>query len=232
MPAYSPPLEEATFEAQDGTRLHGWFIDHPNPRGTLLYFHGNAENVSYLGPLLELLNQRYGLQVLAFDYRGYGKSAGSPNEPPGIYLDSQAALGWLNQRTNTQPADIVLFGRSIGGAVAVQLAATRGCKALVLENTFTSMPDAAAVQFPWLPVRWIMRNRYPSIRNIRNCKQPLLQAHGTADTIIPFEIGKRLFDASPSPHKRFLEFPSLGHNDPTPEKFWQAFAELISEDTK
>lgn len=219
-------IEDAVFTAKDGTKLHGWFIDHNQPRGTVLYFHGNGENVSMLSPLLEQLNDTYQLRVLALDYRGYGKSEGKPNEK-GIYQDSRAALRWLNERTNTTPNDIIMFGRSIGGGVAVELAAGEGCQALVLENTFTSLPDAAAEHFPWLPVRLVMRNRYPSVDRIARCQQPLLQSHGTADEVVPFDLGKRLFEASPSTDKQFLKFEGLGHNDPTSSRFWQAFERLL-----
>jgi pimeloyl-ACP methyl ester carboxylesterase len=128
-------FEDASFTADDETQLHGWFVPHSRPRGTLLYFHGNAENVSYLAPLLRQLNEEYSLQVLAFDYRGYGKSEGTPFEK-GLHRDSRAALKWLNERTKTKPSDVIFYARSLGGGVAIDLAAEKGCKALVLENIF------------------------------------------------------------------------------------------------
>jgi uncharacterized protein len=168
-------FEDASFTADDETKLHGWFVPHSRPRGTLLYFHGNAENVSYLAPLLRQLNEEYSLQVLAFDYRGYGKSEGTPFEK-GLHRDSRAALKWLNERTKTKPSDVIFYARSLGGGVAIDLAAEKGCKALVLENTFSSMTDVASSHYPWLPVKWFMRNRYPSERRIKNCTQPITQS--------------------------------------------------------
>lgn len=224
----SESIEEASFTANDGTNLHGWFIDHPDPRGTLLYFHGNGENISFLAPMLQTLNSQYRLRVMAFDYRGYGKSQGKPSEA-GIYLDSRAALDWLNRRTGTSPGDVILHGRSIGGGIALELAADKGCKALVLENTFTSLPDTAAYHFPWIPVHLVMRNRYPSLERIQVYKGPLLQAHGEADNVVPFELGQRLFDASQSANKQFLKFKDMDHNDPTPQEFWDAFDKMLTD---
>ncbi len=219
-------VEEVTFQAADGTSLHGWFVPHLQPRGTLLYFHGNGENISYLGPLLDRFNQDFDLQVLAFDYRGYGNSSGRPTES-GLQQDARAALAWLNNKTQTQPHEVIFFGRSLGGAVAVELASGEGCQALVLECTFASLPEVASWHYPWLPVRWLMRNRFPSSENILNCPQPLLQSHGNADRVIPFASGRRLFDASPNKQKVFLELDGVDHNDPTPAEVWVEFEKML-----
>ncbi len=219
-------FEDANFSASDGTALHGWFVENAQPRATLLYFHGNGENVSHLADVLQRLNREYQLNVFAFDYRGYGRSAGKPNER-GIRMDARAALEWLNTRTNTEPEDVIFFGKSIGGGVAVELASEKGCKALVLENTFSSMLDAASVHYPWIPVRWLMRNRYMSIEKIAKCPQPLLQSHGTDDGTIPFACGRRLFDASPSTDKQFVEIPNGDHNDETTPAFWNSFRQFL-----
>lgn len=220
--------EDARFQAEDGTLLHGWFIPHDKPRGTLLVFHGNGENVSHLAYMLGRLNAEYQLQVLAFDYRGYGHSAGSPSEA-GLRQDARAALEWLNTTTNTQPDDVIYYGRSLGGGVAVELAAERGCRALVLESTFSSMPDAASTHYPWLPVQWLMRNRFPSETHLQHCPQPLLQTHGNADRVIPFWSGRRLFEASPSKNKRFIEIDGADHNDGSAPVFWEALGELLDQ---
>jgi fermentation-respiration switch protein FrsA (DUF1100 family) len=217
--------EDVQFTADDGTKLHGLYLAQPNARGTLLFFHGNGENVSYLVDELAQLQREYQLSVFAFDYRGYGKSEGKPSER-GIQLDARAALDYLNKKTTTEPADVIFFGRSIGGAIAVELASERGCKALVLQSTFSSLPDVAAHHYRWLPVRWLMRNRYPSAERIKKCPQPLLQTHGTSDHIVPISLARRLFDVSPSADKQFVEMTG-GHNDPTTSAFWQAFERLL-----
>ncbi len=221
-------VEDVELTSDDGTRLHGWFVEHPQPRGNILYFHGNGENVGEQADFLQDLRDRSPMNVFVFDYRGYGKSEGRPNER-GIQLDARAALGWLNQRTETQPSDIIFYGRSLGAAVAVELAEAKGCKALVLQSAFSSLPDAASTHYPWVPVHWLMRNRYPSFERIRNCPQPLLQVHGTADRIVPLWSAKKLFDAAPSQRKQFLELGNEGHNDYPAASFWKAFDQFVDE---
>ncbi len=221
-------IEDIEFPSTDGTLLNGWYVNHPSPKGTLLYFHGNGENISHLTKLMRRLNEEYGLRVFVFDYRGYGKSQGEPNEE-GLLHDSRAALQWLNKRTGTSPTEVIFHGRSIGGGVAVELASVTGCKALVLENTFATMPDAAANLYPWLPVRILMRNQFPSIKHIAQCTVPLLQCHGTADRLVPYWSGRKLFDACPSKFKQFVSVPGGGHNDESPDDFWLALGTLISQ---
>jgi fermentation-respiration switch protein FrsA (DUF1100 family) len=219
-------VEDVEFKSLDGTPLHGWFVACPDARATILYFHGNGENVGQQAHLLKELRDRFQVNVFAFDYRGYGKSAGSPTEQ-GIQLDARAALVWLNERTGTQPAEILFFGRSIGAAIAIELAADKGCKGLVLQSAFSSLPDATAVHYPWAPVAWLMRNRYPSQELIGNCRQPVLQTHGTADRIIPLACGQKLFNAVISKHKRFVALPGAGHNGYPSTEFWIALSEFL-----
>ncbi len=211
--------EAVDFTAADGTALHGWFLEHPQPRATILFFHGNAEQVAYLGDEMDALRQRYAASVFVFDYRGYGKSEGTPNEA-GVLLDGVAAQRWLAQRTNRKPDEIVLYGRSLGGAVAVANASTEGAALLVLDRTFHSMVEVAAGLHRWAPVRWLMRNRYPSSQRLAVYSGPLLQIHGIDDEFIPFASGKRLFEASPSQEKQFLAIDGLYHNDPIPPEFY------------
>jgi fermentation-respiration switch protein FrsA (DUF1100 family) len=222
-------VEDVWFESADGTRLHGWFAEGAGePQGTLLYFHGNGEHVAHQADLIDLMRSRFRLNVLVFDYRGYGRSEGRPSEA-GIQQDARAALAWLNERTGTTPAETIYFGRSLGAAVAVELAVARDCRMLVLSNAFSSMPDVAANVYPWLPVRWLMRNRYPSLERIRECHQPLLQAHGTDDTLVPIAMARRLFEASPATRKKFVELEGEAHNDGYSIRFWQEFEQFITE---
>lgn len=219
-------FEDVSFRASDGVQLHGWRLPHPQPRGVLLYCHGNGENVSYLADFLRYLRQRYQLTVFAFDYRGYGRSEGSPHEQ-GVLRDAEAAQRWLADREGIKPNEILVMGRSLGGAVAVHLAATQGARALVLESTFTSMPDVAASIYWWAPVRWLMRNRYESARKIAHYRGPLLQSHGTADSLIPLANGKALFAAAASDDKRFFEIPGGDHNDLQPRDYYDALEEFL-----
>jgi hypothetical protein len=220
---WSPPgleFEDAWFEADDGTRLHGWFLEHPEAIGTALFCHGNAGNLAWRADMVRLLRDRSRLNVLIFDYRGYGRSDGRPSEQ-GVYADARAARRWLADRVGIEPAEVILMGRSIGGAVAVELAATDGAGGLVLESTFTSLPDVAADFYPFLPVRWLMTNRFESIQKIPNYEGPLLQTHGEADTLVPIEQGRRLFDAAAQAEPRaFISYPGLDHNDPQPLDYY------------
>ena len=123
--------------------------------------------------------------------------------------------------------DVILIGRSLGTGVSVALAAQNGCRALILENAFPSMVSIAAQQYPWLPVRWVMRNRYDNLSRIRQYSGPLWQSHGQADTLIPIVAARTLFDAAPSPNKKWLEYPNCGHNDPRPESYYDQLAEFL-----
>jgi fermentation-respiration switch protein FrsA (DUF1100 family) len=219
--------EEVEFTSADGTKLHGWFVEHEKPRAVLLYCHGNGDCVAYLGPYIKQLRDRHQISVFAFDYRGYGKSGGSPIET-GILADGHAAQTWLANRTGRSLADIVLMGRSLGGCVAVDLAARNGARGLILQNTTTTIPDAAAFIYWFLPVRWLMKNRYDSLSKIGRYHGPVLMSHGTADTLVPFALGQRLFDAIPSANKRFFAIDGGGHNDNEPRAYDVAFDDFIA----
>lgn len=221
----SIPIEDAWFEADDGTQLHGWFLPHPKPRGVALFCHGNAGNITSRGPTLWLLNQRHGLSIMTFDYRGYGRSQGAPNEN-GILQDARAARRWLAKRTGVNEHDIVLMGRSLGGAVAVDLASRDGARGLVLASTFSSLPDVAAHHMPWALPHWNMSMRLNSVRKIRDYRGPLLQSHGDADEVIPIELGRKLFDAAPGP-KQLVIIPGGGHNDPQSDEYYIALDRFL-----
>jgi uncharacterized protein len=164
--------------------------------------------------------------VLIFDYRGYGRSEGKPSEA-GVLADARAARAWLADREQLSSSDIVLLGESLGGAVAVDLAARDGARALVLESTFSSLPEVAAHHYPFLPVRWLMQTRFDSAAKIGDYHGPLLMAHGDADTIVPLSFGRRLFESANQP-KRFLLLPHHDHNDPMPRAFYDAVAKLAA----
>jgi fermentation-respiration switch protein FrsA (DUF1100 family) len=218
--------EDAWFEAADGVRLHGWFCPAEKPRGVLLYCHGNAGNIASCAPVLRMLTAGLRVSVLIFDYRGYGRSEGTPNEE-GVLADARAARHWLARRTNVAEQDIVLLGRSLGGGVAVDLAARDGARGLILENTFSSLPDLAAEHFPVLPVRLLVQMRLDSLAKIRNYRGPLLQTHGDADRTIPYSLAEKLF-AEANPPKRFVRAPGGDHNDFPTREYFQALDEFLA----
>ena len=216
---WAPPgliHEDAWFKSADGTRLHGWYCPHSQPRAIVLVAHGNAGNLTYDFGMMRLLQERLGATSMIFDYRGYGRSDGKPTEL-GVLADARAARAWLAGKTGVAEREIVLLGRSLGGGVVVDLAANDGARGLILESTFTSLPDVATRLLPFVPVRSLMRNRLDSLAKIKAYHGPLLQSHGDADRLIPIEQGRRLFDAANEP-KRFVTIPGAGHNwTPTPE---------------
>lgn len=227
LPAKKIPFENADFISADGTRLHGWFADHPDPVGVALVCHGNAGNIVSRGDSLMILNKRHRLAVLIFDYRGFGKSDGSPTET-GIYADARAARAWLAERKQIPENEIILMGRSLGGAVAIDLAADSGAKGLVLASTFTSMPAVAKKIAPMVPVNLLMRQRFNSIDKIASYRGPLLQSHGDADELIPIKQGRSLFSAAQGP-KRFITIKDAGHNDPQSEEYRIALDEFLAK---
>jgi uncharacterized protein len=219
------PVEDAWFQAADGTRLHGWYVAHERPRAVVLFCHGNGGNVAYWSEALRNLYSQAGVSVLLFDYRGYGRSEGTPDEA-GVLADARAARTWLAQRAGITEQEVVLMGRSLGGAVAVDLAAAQPARALILESTFTSLPDVAAHHYRWLPVRLLIRTRFDSLGKIGNYHGPLLQSHGTADTIVPFPLGRRLFDAANEP-KQFIAIPGGDHNESPGRGYYRTVAEFL-----
>ena len=220
-------FEDVQFEADDGTKLHGWFVPHPHAKRAIVYFHGNGESVGDNADLVAYLSDALEAAVFIFDYRGYGHSAGSPYEA-GCIADGLAAQRWLANRLGKQPNELVLMGSSLGSGVAVAVAAQQGAQALVLRNAFSRMTDVAAFHYPWLPVGLVMCNRYDSVVRIKHYDGPLLQSHGTADTIVPIKFGRRLFDAAPSQDKQFLEYPGIGHNDPSPQSYYRELAAFLN----
>ena len=183
----------------------------------VLFTHGNAGNITHRADTLRMLHDRHDLAVLTFDYRGYGRSEGTPSEK-GLLQDARAARTWLAQRAGVSEQEVVLMGRSLGGGVAVDLAAKDGARGLVLISTFTSLPDVAHHHLSLVPARWLMRNRFDSASKIGEYHGPLLVSHGTEDRVVPFEIGAVLFAAANRP-KQFLTVTGGGHNSPLQREF-------------
>ncbi|MGO8753591.1 MAG: alpha/beta hydrolase [Thermoguttaceae bacterium] len=217
-------FEDAWFTAVDGTRLNGWYVPHSEPRAVVLFCHGNAGNVATWGEELQILHDRMGVTAMGFDYRGYGRSEGTPSEA-GVLADARAARSWLARRAGLAENQIVLMGRSLGGAVAIDLAAD-GARGLVLESTFTSMPEVGHATLPWLPVRSVMQTQFNSLAKIGNYHGPLLQSHGTADRLIPYALGRQLFEAANEP-KQFIPIPGGDHNSPQTDEYYAALSEFL-----
>jgi uncharacterized protein len=206
------PYEEVHLTTADAVRLHGWFVPAEAARGTVLFLHGNAGNISHRLHSLRFFHQ-LGYETLIIDYRGYGLSAGRPSEA-GTYRDAQAAWHHLVEERGVPPDRIVLFGRSLGGAIAAWLATRVEPRAVILESTFTSIPDLAADLYRWLPVRALrplIRLRYPTAEHVPAIRAPLLTVHSLQDELIPVRHGRRIHEAA-TPPKQYLEITGT-HGD-------------------
>lgn len=210
--AWSP----VTLETEDGLALDAWWLPHERPRASLLFLHGNAGNISHrLDSLVQF--HRLGFSVLILDYRGYGRSEGRPSEA-GLALDAEAGWRWLREEADQAPEEIVLFGRSLGAAVAAELAMTleaegledEGPAAVILESPFRSVPALAQRVYPFLPARWLARFSHDTEWHVRGVEAPLLVIHSREDEIIPFAEGEAVYRAARDP-KRLLEIRG-GHN--------------------
>ncbi len=203
------PYEDLYLKTADGIMLHGWYVPAAQPRGTVLFLHGNAGNISHRIESVQMFH-RLGYSTLIFDYRGYGNSVGTPSEQ-GTYRDAEAAWRYLTEQRHVPACRIALFGESLGGAVGAWLAARQQPAALVIASGFTSVPDLAQHFYPYLPVRWLARIRYDTRAYLKSVAAPVLIAHSPEDDIVPFEHGRALFAAA-HPPRQFLELAG-GHND-------------------
>ena len=202
-------FEDLRLTTDDDVKIAAWYVPHERAHGTVIFCHGNAGNIAdRLHTLKEL--HRLGVNVLIFDYRGYGESDGKPTEN-GTYADAEAAWRYL-ANTRSEPAErIVIFGRSLGGAVAIELAGRHTPAALIVESSFTSITDVGRLHYPLLPVRWLVTYRYASVEKVPHLTCRKLFLHGQEDELIPLTMGLRLFDAAADP-KQFIETPG-GHNE-------------------
>ena len=225
--------DEVTLVTEDSARerLHAWFLPAgdggPERRFTVLMCHGNAGNISDRLDRTLLMQVNLGTDVLLFDYRGFGESSGSPTEE-GTYEDARAAHRYLVRERGLDARSIVLFGESLGAAVALDLALEVEAAGLVLEAPFTSIRDMAKEVYPFVPIS-LVRTHYDNLGKIPRLAMPLLVVHGTADPTVPFEQGSRLFDAAPRP-KVFLEVEGGGHTDAfvvDRDRYWNAWRDFL-----
>jgi len=200
--------QDVFIDTADGVRLHGWYIPGSSTR-VLLFFHGNAGNISHrLESIRQFLN--LGLSVFIIDYRGYGQSGGKTSEK-GIYRDADAAWQYLIEDRGVAPDDIVIFGRSMGASAAAKLATKKQALALIVESSFTSVPDIAQEIYPWLPARWLSHLRHATRDYVRDARSPVLVVHSRDDEIVPFHHGEAIFEAANEPRTQLVL--RGGHND-------------------
>ncbi|MCM3902089.1 MAG: alpha/beta hydrolase [Pyrinomonadaceae bacterium] len=206
--------QDVWLKTTDGVRLHGWLFEtRERPAlATIIYFHGNGGNISSVGWVGESLASR-GFDVLLIDYRGYGQSEGEVDGETGLYADADASYEYITKTRGVRSSSVVLYGQSLGTAVAVDLASRHQSAALILESGFSSASDLASAVLPILPrhLHFLARNRFDSKRKLSSIKCPVLISHGDPDLIIPTEHGRLLFAAANEP-KKLLIFPGAGHN--------------------
>lgn len=194
--------EDLRLRCADGVTIHGWFIPANGARATVLFLHGNAGNISHRVDKIQILHDLR-LNVCIIDYHGYGQSEGSPGEKE-TYLDADAAYEWLTRERKIAPKQLVVWGESLGGGVATYLAAKREVGGLILESTYTTLPDVGKSAFPFLPTKLIMATQYDSIGRIKQIHAPVLSLHSPNDEVIPHRLGRRLFEAANEP-KTFVD---------------------------
>ena len=207
---YERDVEDVWLRTADGVKINCFY--HPNDasKQVLLWFHGNAENIGYdLGHLRALAT--IGTNILAVDYRGYGKSEGNPDEE-GVYRDADAAYDYLINLRHFRAEDIIIYGNSLGGAVGVNLASRRPCGGLIVQSSFTSAVAMARRMFAISLIGYVARSKFDSLHKIREVRAPILVVHGTRDEVVPFAMGQELFATAPEP-KSFYAIEDAGHNN-------------------
>ena len=224
--------EDVFIETSDGVRLHGWFLravgtvdkgEAAPERATILFLHGNAGNVSHTWSYLRGLS-RLPADVFAIDYRGFGRSEGSPSEK-GIYLDAEAAYRYLTESRGVPPSQIIVYGKSLGGGPACEIASRFECGGLVLQSTFTSAPEMSGRVVPLVPLGWAMAASFDNEDKLPRVKVPVLIIHSRPDKVVPYRMGERLFAAAREP-KEFIRLERSPHNDLAPDEAALVFEKL------
>jgi fermentation-respiration switch protein FrsA (DUF1100 family) len=226
-------VRELTLDSAAGDRIRAWFSAPRGwtpDRGAVLISHGNGGNLSRESGRAYRWREPFGRAVVLYDYPGYGKSSGRPSED-GCYAAGEAAFGWLTKDQGVPANEIILVGESMGGAIAVELATRHRVRLLVLHGAFTSVPDMAQVRFPWYPSRYLVYNRMDNEAKIPLAKCPVLITHGTADSVVPFHQGERLFAAASEP-KQFIRMEGHEHSPPNKEDFFETVKLFLSKTSR
>ena len=224
--SFGLPVEDVWLQTSDDVKVHGWFVRHESAVGHLIMAHGNAGNLSDRLEWLTMLHQKVPANLLMFDYRGYGRSEGTPSEQ-GCYLDAVTVYDWLNENHPDLP--IVAHGHSLGSAVVVELALRRELAGLIVESGFTNATDMARLMFGPVPVQWLSSMNWDSLEKIPKINSPKLFLHGNRDSVVPYHLGQELFEAAKEP-KRFVELENVDHNDTYisgREIYYEAIREFI-----
>ena len=201
--------EDVFLSTEDGLNIHGWYVPASESRGTVLFFHGNAGNISHRLDTITLLNG-LSLDVLIIDYRGFGQSDGEPSEA-GTYRDAEAAWRYLRETRGLGAEEIIVFGRSLGASIAAWLASEKTPAGLILEAGFSSITSMAKRIYPYLPVEWLSRFSYDTRDYVSRIRSPVLVSHSRSDNVVPFAEGQAVFENAPD-DKVFFELRG-GHND-------------------
>jgi fermentation-respiration switch protein FrsA (DUF1100 family) len=223
----SDEVQELELTSADGNRIGAWWLPCTQAERTLLYFHGNAGNLSDRGDSILKVRKYLDTAVLIVDYPGYGKSTGSPSEQ-GCYQAADAGYDYLVNNLNRDPKHLLLFGGSLGGSVALDLAIRRPHQAVILVKSFTSVPDVGGRHYPWIPVHWLMRNQFRSIDKIAKLHTPVFITHGDKDRVIPFDHSEALFRAANEP-KSFLRLAGHGHDESLPREFFDEVRKFLGD---
>jgi uncharacterized protein len=225
--APNPAIQDVYFTSPDGRRIHSWWLPRRPDAPVLLMFPGNSGNLSGRGESLLRIGERLDMSVLIFDYPGYGKSEGSPNEP-NCYDAAEGAIRWLRDEQQIPPERVAFYGESLGGGVATEVAGRYPCRALILVKTFTSLPAVAKRHYPWLPCHWLMSNRFDTVSKLAEVRCPVFVAGATNDQVVPFGHSERLYAAANEP-KRFFRDEGSDHNDQLPDAFWDELREFLAK---
>ncbi|HEV3204063.1 MAG TPA: alpha/beta hydrolase [Gemmataceae bacterium] len=220
-------VQDVQLALDDGTRIHAWWCPNDDAPGAILYCHGNAGNLSHRAGAIAMWQQFLNQSVLIFDYPGYGKSEGKPTEQ-GCYAAADAAYEWLTSVGGMPSEQVMLYGDSLGGGVATELATRKPHRALILVKTFTSIPDMAQMQYPWLPAKWLVRNKFDNLGKIGQCPRPIFIAHGDHDSLVPYSHGEKLFQAAKEP-KQIFTLKGQDHNDFVGPDFFAALQQFLAK---
>jgi pimeloyl-ACP methyl ester carboxylesterase len=221
-------VEDVWLTTRDGAAVHGWWCPVENPHWVVHYSHGNAGNLSHRREAIQSWQRACKASVLIYDYPGYGRSEGAPDEASCVAA-GQAAYDWLRREQKVAPEQLIIYGKSLGGGVATELAVKNPHRLLVLFCSFTSMPDMAQAMFPFFPARYLVQTQFDNRAKLSEHTGPVVIGHGLADTLIPFQHSQRLYDALPGSAKQLRLYPGIGHSPP-PYEFLHEVAAFLKDD--